>query len=749
MVGCAAMIAYHVSGKAVRDTLFLTSFPITQLPVMVMVAAGFSVVSVIASSRAMMRFSPSKLVPVSFAISGVLSLLVWGLQGQFPRAAAVIMYLLIVGLGSLLTSGFWSIVNERYDPRSAKKLVGRIAGAGTLGGIAGGAMAERVAAMFSVSSVLPLLAFYHILCALVMTGSRKSDPKEAPFKPESKENLISGWQILTKAPYLRTLAILVLLGTVSAAMVDYVFKAQAVQFYGKGDNLLRFFAIFYGGAGVLTFVVQMLLAGASLDKLGLSRTVGTLPLAVSAGGLGALVAPGLVSATIARALEAVSRGSLFRSGYELFYTPIPKREKRAAKPIVDVGFDRLGDAIGSGFVTVLLALSPHLAQPAILTGAILVALIGVFMASRLQGAYIDALEHGLKQHGESMDLPDHSDSVMLSGIFESIVIPPPSLATQPPPISSIGPPTDSGLSSPSIAPAVLPETKPAIAVPPQTDPVIQAIIEFRCGDGARIVQAMEKLQPIPAYAVPHLIPLLAWDLVYPEVVRHLRKVADVHVGQLVDSMLDRSVDFTIRRRVPRVLSGAASQRAVNGLLTALMDRRFEVRYQCGRALNSLLRKHKELRVSQERVFEAIRREVTVSRAVWESHRLLDQAEERENEPEPLVDEFLRDRTSRSLQHVFTLLALVLPSDPLRIAFHGLHAEDGHLRGTALEYLESILPPDIRERLWPLLEKDSSKPPLPKGRSRDELLAELLQSNQSIQVNLEELRRRAGKDPTVS
>ena len=63
-------------------------------------------------------------------------------------------------------------------------------------------------------------------------------------------------------------------------------------------------------------------------------------------GFGGIAWPGLRSIIVARAGEAVFRGSLFRSGYELFYTPIPVSEKRAAKSLIDVGVDRLGDALG-------------------------------------------------------------------------------------------------------------------------------------------------------------------------------------------------------------------------------------------------------------------------------------------------------------------------------------------------------------------------------------------------------------------
>ena len=63
------------------------------------------------------------------------------------------------------------------------------------------------------------------------------------------------------------------------------------------------------------------------------------------------------------------RGSFFRSGYELFYTPIPAVEKRAAKAIVDVGFDRLGDAVGGGLVRAALFLAPGASFSAILVSA--------------------------------------------------------------------------------------------------------------------------------------------------------------------------------------------------------------------------------------------------------------------------------------------------------------------------------------------------------------------------------------------
>jgi hypothetical protein len=132
------------------------------------------------------------------------------------------------------------------------------------------------------------------------------------------------------------------------------------------------------------------------------------------------------------------------------------------------------------------------------------------------------------------------------------------------------------------------------------------------------------------------------------------------------------------------------------------------------------------------------RETNVGRPIWESRRLLDEVEAPQDEP--FVDEFVRNRAGRSLTHVFTLLTLVLPAQPLQIAFRSLHTEDAQLRGTALEYLDGVLPAPIRDRLWPYIEVLG--PVSRRVRPREEILEDLMRSNHSIMMNLEDMRRRA-------
>src|SRR6185503_18392971 len=289
------------------------------------------------------------------------------------------------------------------------------------------------------------------------------------------------------------------------------------------------------------------------------------------------------------------------------------------------------------------------------------------------------------------------------------------------------------MTGPVSASVIAAETAAAIE-----DTEVQQIVALRSRNRDRVVRVLRDEQGLPAPLIPHVIPLLAWDAVAEEAVRALRKVAEERLGTLTDALLDPNQPFAVRRRLARVFSICVSQRAVDALLLALDDQRFEVRFQCGRSLSSIAAKNALVRIDRERIFEVVRREVTVSRPVWQSHRLLDAMSD---EKTSFVDEFIKDRAGQSLAHVFVLLSLVLPSTPLQIAYRGLHTTDPALRGTALEYLEGVLPHDIRDRLWPFL--GTGAPVKVGARGREEILADLLRSNDSIVLNLQELRRKPG------
>jgi hypothetical protein len=282
------------------------------------------------------------------------------------------------------------------------------------------------------------------------------------------------------------------------------------------------------------------------------------------------------------------------------------------------------------------------------------------------------------------------------------------------------------------------DTGTARGIDPATlEPELRDVLSLRSRTRARVLEVLSREDGLTPGLVPHAITLLAWDQVADSALFALRKVAEEHVGQLVDALLDPNQDFAIRRRLARVFSVCVSQRAASGLMFALDDPRFDVRYQAARSLSEIVEKNPLVHIDSAQIYAVVLREVAVGRGVWESRRLLDAADR--SASHSTVDEFVRTRAGESLAHVFTLLSLVLPREPLQIAFRSLHTDDEQLQGTALEYLESVLPAAIRQRLWPFIEQRSARRA---ARPHDEVIADLLKSNYSIMLNLEELRLRA-------
>jgi len=730
MVCAGAVTAQFVGGKATRDALFLASLDYTALPAMVMATSIVSILLVAANSRASRRIQPAVLVPVCFAASAVLFLVEWMLTERARGLAAVLVYLHISGVGPLLGSGFWLISSERFDPRTAKRRFGQIAAAGTLGGLLSAVLAERVAALVGAAAMLPVLAIFHIISAWqVRALAVESRGVPGPGAIETFRNPTaaptrSGLRVIAEAPYLRYLAVLVLLGTTGAALLDYLFKVRAVETFGRGDNLLRFFAVYYAATSLITFVIQMSSSRFMLERFGLALTASTPSLALFSGGFFGLLSPGFGAITMARGAESVFRGSLFRAGYELFYTPIAAAEKRAAKSIIDVAFDRLGDAVGGGMVRGALLLAPATQSPVIVSLAMACSAFAMLAASRLNRGYISTLEKSLLNRAVELDLSDVEDATSRTLMLRTLGV------TR----------SDFGLRVPPQAEtAARPVTSTAVAA---LDPDMQAILHLRSRNVDQVTRVLRNEDGLSAALVPHVIPLLAWHPVAADAVFALRKVAEERVGLLIDALIDPNQDFTVRRRLARVFSVCVSQRAADGLMLGLDDLRFEVRFQCGHSLASVVEKNPRVTVDRDRIFAVVMREAAVGRPVWESRRLLDELDVQDEVS--FVDEFVRDRAGQSLAHVFTLLSIVLPREPLMISFRSLYTDDQNLQGTALEYLEGVLPAPIRDRLWPFLE--DRRPMARSTRAREEILADLLRSNHSIMLNLEELRRRAGIDP---
>lgn len=653
------MMAWQVASKTIRDSLFLSIFDARQLPAMAASAALTAVLLAILSARMLHRFGPFRVIPAGYLLSVLLHAAEWVLLPRFPRPISILIYLHVVALGSVLLSGFWGLANESFDPLEARQRFGRIAAYGTLGAVGGGIVVGEVAALFSNVSVLGLLLLLQLGCGAVLLQLRQ----RAPAVREEAPPLT---QTLAGAPYMLAVAGLVALVNLAAAALDFLFKQQSQEHIGRGVPLTRFFALFWVITSAGSFLAQIGASRYWLNRFGLGRTVATLPVGVAGASVLALLSPGAMVLGLTRALEQVLRGSLFRSGYELFYAPMQESEKRSVKSVIDIGADRAGDGIGYACVQLILGLPAAVVPYCVLLLVAMVSAIAAWLSFRLDQVYSLVIQKNLSRKGARLEPTDAED-------FSQTMV--------------FGSPAGSGL---------LP------VEPVLTDAQLQQLADLRSGDPRRVKEALRDMGMLDPLLVPQVIRLLGSDAVcraaHGALARNTFRIA----GQLSDALLDETLDYTVRRRIPRLLATCDTHRAWDGLFEGLNDPKFEIRFRCSRGLDAMLQRHPEFRPEPAVVYEIVMRELGVSAGVWSAKRVSSVGDD---EPPPSE---AASGASHSLAHVFALLGLVLPREAVRTAFRALHTDDRRLRALAVEYLGSSLPREIRDNLCERIESSAGE-----------------------------------------
>ena len=686
-VASGVLSALTVTGKSTRDALFCTYFPATELPKAMLAGAALSASFALGTSRVLRRHGPAAVLPPLMLLNALGFLIEHAMLGSSPKTVALILYLHVSAVTGLLLSGFWSVVNERFDPHTLRLSISRIGLGGTLGGFVGGASAERIAAWAGARHTLLELAVLSIFAAVAVKSLGGATPA-ARSEPPARPTPIA-------SSYLLELGTFVALTALCSSVVDFAFKARAMQRFTSPEQLIQFFALFYTGTSLLGFLLQATLTPRLLDRAGLGVGLGGLPVGLAIAGSLSLAVPGLPSQALLRAVDGALVPSLFRSSYEPLYTPLAPDRKRATKAMIDVLVNRAGDALGGFLVWGLVLFYPRSAT----AGANLTVVIGsvatLLVALRLRQGYVAELRESLRSGALVLDetgVSDQTTRLTLSRTLTELnrerllaeIERQRALVT--PKFDSLAP------SSPTAASAESRPESDRAAGDVVRRPAAELVAELTSHDRARIERALDAAEPsLTAF----VIPLIAREDVGARAMNTLRGFGARVVGQLADVLLDaEAASPTVRRRLVRVIATTPSAWSAAALSAALEDPDFDVRRQVVRGLEEMAESGVAAPIGRAQALAA------TSRELGSDSRLT-----------------AYDRSD----HVLRLLGLVFDREAFRLARLALGSDDFKLRGTALEYLDNVLPAAIKSTLFGLLGPGASHK---SARLEHELLDEL-------------------------
>ena len=277
------------------------------------------------------------------------ALLLWS-PSAVGETTGQVFYVWFSVFNLFATMLFWAIMADRFSLEQSQRLFGAIALGGTLGAIFGPWLASVLAKPLGTAALLLVAAIFLVLA--VGAAWWFSILKPAPNAPANRENeLIGGHSLegmlaVLRSPYLLGTAAYVLLVAIMATFI-YFTRLQMVAALGVDtDARTEAFAQIDLITQIATFLLQALITGHLMKKLGVALTLALLPITVALGFIGLAIVGSLTALILLDAgFRAVQRG-IMRPARDTLFTVVARSDRYKAKAFIDTFVYRGGDVIG-------------------------------------------------------------------------------------------------------------------------------------------------------------------------------------------------------------------------------------------------------------------------------------------------------------------------------------------------------------------------------------------------------------------
>jgi AAA family ATP:ADP antiporter len=254
-----------------------------------------------------------------------------------------------------VVSVFWSFMADLFTNAQAKRLFGFIAAGGTIGALAGPALATALARPLGEANLLLVSAGFMavaVLCIRRLIAWKERPGAASPEEAAAQARPLGGgvlaaFPLVLRSPYLLGIALFMLLYT-TASTVLYFQQAQVVRdaFASARERVAVFGAIDLA-VNAITVGVQVLFTGRLVRALGLAWTLALLPAALGVGFVVLGLAPVFAVVVAVQILRRAGEFAVTRPAREMLFVVLGREEKYKAKSFLDTAVYRAGDALSA------------------------------------------------------------------------------------------------------------------------------------------------------------------------------------------------------------------------------------------------------------------------------------------------------------------------------------------------------------------------------------------------------------------
>ena len=273
------------------------------------------------------------------------------------EATGRVFYVWMSVFNLFVTMVFWALMADRFTLDQGKRLFGLIAVGGTAGAIFGSAIAWTLAERIGAPQLLLLASGFLALAvgsAWLVTRLTTEVRQEGSVGATDAANRAviggsawEGFKAVFRSRYLLGISAYVLILAVLVTFL-YFTRLQMVAAIGEGvDEQTALFAQIDFITQVSTLVLQAVVAGHLMKRVGVSVTLALLPITVALGYIGLAMVGTLTALIIFEAVFRAVQRAIMRPARETLFTVVSREDKYKSKAFVDTFVYRGGDAVGA------------------------------------------------------------------------------------------------------------------------------------------------------------------------------------------------------------------------------------------------------------------------------------------------------------------------------------------------------------------------------------------------------------------
>ncbi len=683
----------------------------------------------------------------------------------------------------VLVTQFWIVVNDIFNPREAKRLIGFFGSGGILGGIIGGEITALLARSRFADSLLVIVAGMLTVCIFVvylvlspqrktrMRGISKSSAKKTP--PNLKDvGFKDCFNTVRGSPYLKILAGIVTLTLIVSTLIDFQFNSIIKTAVTGGKELTVFFGHFNAGLMIAAFFLQLLMTSNVIKRFGIRFTLLFYPLILLICSFGIFFAPVLFMAVLIKGSDKSLSYSINQSVRELLYIPIPPEVKYKAKIFIDMFLNRFAKGIGALILMLILFLQLDIKFISLVSAGVI--LVWLIFNWRVAREYVGTINRQVELKWERADhiLRDQVDVDATKLIFDTLASKNQSselyamhvfdlinqdkltpevkklisykqdefLAAS---LGGLFEQGETGLIPSGVEPwdedeltkeikkimsmdiyqqfmedyvdNVLSggitdaetqkmEVAKAIGMMPVQSPLAQKLPELLEDQSPDVLKyAISSAAHLKSREhIPALIKQLSHPQTREDASAALRQYGSRIIGTLADYLADPDESISIKKAIPPILAGFASQETVDFLIMELHVDQQEIEMELVDALEQIRAENPNLNFAPDQIRNKILQDILHC-----YNLLLKTSSSPRGVQKPDASEAFHGQ-SQLLTNLFKLLSLIYPHQDMMKAYQNLRTGTKDSVAYALEMLDNSLKKEMRNYIFPLIEDISNQ-----------------------------------------